>query len=185
MVRQVAEVARRWVAALREGHKILLFGNGGSAADAEHIAAELVGRYRRERLAPPALALTTNSSSLTAIGNDYSFDSVFARQVEALGVQGDVAVGISTSGKSANVPRGIAAANARGLVTVGLTGKARGRLKRQARYCLCVPSEETPRIQEAHLLIGHILCELVEGEICAAKGERTLRLACTVALGRH
>ena len=167
LVRLIARVGRVCVTALGQGHRILLFGNGGSAADAQHIAAELVGRFRRERPGLPALALTTNTSALTAIGNDYAFETVFARQVEAHGGKGDVAIGISTSGNAANVLRGIATARAKGLVTVGLTGKNGGALKEQARYCLCVPSEATPRIQEAHILIGHVLCEIIEGRLFA------------------
>jgi D-sedoheptulose 7-phosphate isomerase len=162
LLSRIARVGHLCVTALARGHRILLFGNGGSAADAQHIAAELVGRFRRERPGLPALALTTNTSALTAIGNDYAFETVFARQVDALGSRGDVAIGISTSGNAANVRWGITAAKAKGLVTVGLAGKRGGALKQLARYCLCVPSEATPRIQEAHILIGHVLCEIIE-----------------------
>jgi D-sedoheptulose 7-phosphate isomerase len=165
----IACVGRVCVTALRRGHRILLFGNGGSAADAQHIAAELVGRFRRERSGLPALALTTNTSALTAIGNDYAFEIVFARQVEALGSRGDVAIGISTSGNAANVLRGIARARAKGLVTVGLTGKNGGALKDQAQYCILVPAEATARIQEAHILIGHVLCEIIDRELSTRK----------------
>lgn len=158
-------VARETARILGAGGKVLLFGNGGSAADAQHIAAELVGRYQRERKGLPALALTVNTSILTAIGNDYGFHELYARQVEALGAPGDLAVGISTSGNSPNVLRGLEAARAKGMVTVGLTGKNDGRLKSHVDHCLQVPSSETPRIQEAHVLLGHILCEFVEGAL--------------------
>jgi D-sedoheptulose 7-phosphate isomerase len=158
----IAAVGEELIEAYRAGRKLLIFGNGGSASDAQHIAAELVGRYYFDRRALPALALTVNASSLTAIGNDYSFDHVFARQVEAFGHAGDVAVGISTSGNSANVIEGVHAAKRMGLVTVGLTGAGGGRLKGEVDYCVAVPSADTPRIQEAHALIGHVWCEMVE-----------------------
>lgn len=161
----IATVAQQFVSALSGGHKILLFGNGGSAADAQHIAAEFVGRFQMERTPLPALALTTNTSALTAIGNDYGYEIVFARQVEALGVEGDIAVGISTSGTSPNVLQALAAAQAKGLVTVALTGRDGRRLKEVARYCICVPADSTPRIQEAHILIGHILSQIAELEL--------------------
>lgn len=144
------------------GGKILLFGNGGSAADAQHIAAELVGRFRRERGGLPAIALTVNSSSLTAIANDHGFDRVFARQVEALGQPGDAAIALSTSGKSASVLNAIDAAKSGGLITIALTGAAGGNLSGRVDHCLQVPSESTPRIQEAHIWIGHVLCEWIE-----------------------
>jgi D-sedoheptulose 7-phosphate isomerase len=165
LLSRIARVGRACVTALRKGHRILLFGNGGSAADAQHIAAELVGRFRRERPGLPALALTTNASTLTAIGNDYSFEDVFARQVEAFGNKGDVAIGISTSGNAANVLGGIAMARARGLLTVGMTGKSGGKLGKQVQYCLGVPAEATARVQEAHILIGHVLCEIIDREL--------------------
>src|SRR5208283_4724407 len=156
LLSQIAEVIKEFVAALSHGHKILLFGNGGSAADAQHIAAEFVGRFQMERTPLPALALTVNTSALTGIGNDYSFENVFARQVEALGGEGDIAVGISTSGKSPNVLKALETAQAKGLVTIALTGRDGRMLKEVARYCICVPADSTPRIQEAHILIGHI-----------------------------
>ena len=165
LIGAVVEVARDLSAALRGGHRMFLFGNGGSAADAQHIASELVGRYKLERGGLPVYALTANMSSLTAIGNDYSFDVVFARQLEALGSSGDVAVGISTSGNSLNVLLAIEAAKNKGLVSVGLTGRGGGQLKGLVDRCICVPSEETPRVQEAHILIGHLLCEMIETEL--------------------
>jgi D-sedoheptulose 7-phosphate isomerase len=161
----IATVSKQFVSALRQGHKILLFGNGGSAADAQHIAAEFVGRFQMERTPLPALALTTNTSALTGIGNDYGYENVFARQVEALGREGDIAVGISTSGTSPNVLKALATAQAKGLVTVALAGRDGKLLKEVARYCICVPADSTPRIQEAHILIGHILSQIVELEL--------------------
>jgi D-sedoheptulose 7-phosphate isomerase len=158
----MATVAQHLIDALSGGHKILLFGNGGSAADAQHLAAEFVGRFLIERQPLPALALTVNTSCLTAIGNDYGYDVVFARQVEALAQPGDVVVGISTSGNSGSVLEGLRTARRLGLLTVGLTGRNGGQLKHEAEWCFCVPSDETPRIQEAHILIGHILCQLAE-----------------------
>lgn len=160
-----AEVAERIIRAFRKGNKVLLFGNGGSAADAQHIAAELVGRYYLDRPALPAQALTTNTSTLTAIGNDYDYDQIFSRQIEAFGQTGDVAIGISTSGGSRNVIEALRAAKRKGMVTIGMTGESGGQLKAEVDYCICVPSTATPRIQEAHILVGHILSELVEQAI--------------------
>lgn len=167
LLRQISEVVKEFVAALRSGHKILLFGNGGSAADAQHIAAEFVGRFQMERTPLPALALTVNTSALTGIGNDYAYEDVFSRQIEALGASGDVAVGISTSGKSPNVLKALAAAKSKGLVTVALTGRFGNMLQEVSRYCLCVPSDQTPRIQESHILIGHIISQITEMELFA------------------
>jgi D-sedoheptulose 7-phosphate isomerase len=161
----VAKVTEILVNALKQGNKVLLFGNGGSAADAQHIAAELVGRFAFDRPALPALALSVNSSCVTAIGNDYGFDQVFSRQLEALAHPGDVAIGISTSGNSANVIRAVSTAKRIGLYTIALTGRTGGELRNMVDHCICVPSNETPRIQECHILIGHIVSELVEREI--------------------
>jgi len=147
---------------IKSGHKILLFGNGGSAADSMHIAAELVGRFRKERKALPAIALTDNISTLTALGNDYNFEYIFERQVEAFGKKDDLAIGISTSGSSKNVVRGILKASSMGLKTAGLTGNKKGGLFKVTDMCIRVPSDNTPRIQEAHITIGHIVCELIE-----------------------
>ncbi len=165
IVSAMAKVSEILIAALQKGNKPLLFGNGGSAADAQHIAAEFVGRFAFDRPALPALALSVNTSSVTAIGNDYGFDLVFARQIEALGRPGDVAIGISTSGNSPNVLQGVTVAKKRGLHTVALTGAAGGKLKTAVDCCICAPSNETPRIQECHILIGHIISELVEQTI--------------------
>jgi D-sedoheptulose 7-phosphate isomerase len=161
----IARVADVVVEALRGGGKVILFGNGGSAADAQHIAAELVGRYVRERGALPAIALTTNSSVVTAVANDYSYDAVFVRQLEALCRAGDVAIALSTSGDSANVLAGVETARRLGATAVALTGATGGRLLDACDYCIRFPSYETPRVQEGHTLIGHILCELVEEEL--------------------
>lgn len=175
----LAAVAEQLIAAFRAGKKVLLCGNGGSAADAQHLAAEFVGKFYFDRPALPAEALTVNTSSLTAIGNDYSFDVVFSRQVEAFGAAGDVLIGITTSGNSRNVVEAFRVARQRGIVTVGLTGASGGKLKDEADYCICIASTDTPRIQEQHILVGHILCELVEqalfGEaVLAARAERLL-----------
>lgn len=147
---------------LQAGGKIFFFGNGGSAADAQHLAAELVGRFEKERHALPGIALTVNTSSLTAIGNDYSYDEVFARQLEGLASRGDAAVGISTSGKSPNVLCALRVARERGLVTVAMTGQSGNGIENLADFCVRVPASRTARIQEAHILIGHILCEIIE-----------------------
>ena len=152
------------VSALRAGRKVLVCGNGGSAADAQHLAAELVGRFAGERRAWPAVALTTDTSVLTAVANDYGFERVFARQVEAHGQAGDVLVAISTSGASPNVLRAVEAARGRGLVTIGLTGRDGGELGRAVDVHLHVASGSTPRIQEAHATLLHVLCELIERE---------------------
>jgi D-sedoheptulose 7-phosphate isomerase len=165
LVSTMAEVSRIIVEALRQGNKILLCGNGGSAADAQHIAAEFVGRFAFDRPALPALALSVNSSCVTAIGNDYGFDLVFSRQIEALGKKGDVVIGISTSGNSANVLQAMSTSKRLGIHTVAFGGCTGGKLKSEVDFCLCAPSNETPRIQECHILIGHIISELVEHTI--------------------
>ncbi len=155
--------AAEWViASLRAGGKLILFGNGGSAADAQHIAAELVGRFERERAPLPAIALTVNTSALTAIANDYDYRRSFARQMEAWARPEDVAIGISTSGNSVNVLEAIQVAKTRGTKTIGLTGESGGRLATSSDLCIRVPSSNTARIQEAHILIGHILCHLID-----------------------
>jgi D-sedoheptulose 7-phosphate isomerase len=159
---QVAHVAMRIVESLRAGGKVLFFGNGGSAADAQHLAAEFTGRYVKERRALPAIALNTNSSSVTSISNDYGFDFVFARQIEALGKEGDVAIGISTSGNSVNVLRALEAAKSKSIYTAALTGRSGGSMKDVTDCTICIPSDETPRIQECHVLTGHLICEIVE-----------------------
>lgn len=170
VVLTVARVSEILANALKQGNKALLFGNGGSAADAQHIAAELVGRFAFDRPALPALALSVNSSCVTAIGNDYGFDRVFSRQLEALARPGDIAIAISTSGNSTNVLHAMSTARKIGLKTIGLTGRSGGNLRNAVDYCICVPSNETPRIQECHILVGHIISELVEREIFHEEG---------------
>ena len=150
--------------AYKAGGKVILFGNGGSAADAQHIAAELVGRFKLDRRPLPAIALTTNTSTLTAVTNDYGYEAVFSRQIEALVKKKDVVIGISTSGNSPNVIEAITMAKLKGAKTIGLTGCNGGKLAEVADLVLAVPSDSTPRIQEAHITIGHIVCELVERE---------------------
>ena len=159
---EIAEAAERVAATFARGGKVLLFGNGGSAADAQHIAAEWVGRYVGERRALPAIALNANPSELTAVANDYGYDRVFVRGVEAHGRDGDVAIALSTSGNSPSVLTAVEAARARGLFTIGLTGKGGGQLAALVDLALRVPSDETPRIQECHIAIGHALCEVVD-----------------------
>lgn len=158
----IGRVADTIVQCIRDGGTVFWMGNGGSAADSQHLAAEFVGRFRRERRAFASVALTTDTSVLTAVGNDYGFETVFERQIEALCKPGDVAIGLSTSGNSENVLRAIAAASGREAHTIGLTGQQGGALSAQADICLNVPSTETARIQEAHILIGHVLCEEIE-----------------------
>lgn len=158
----VLEMAYTMVEALSQGNKVIWMGNGGSAADAQHLAAELVSKFYKEREGLASLALHTNTSVLTAIGNDYGFDYVFERQVEALARPGDVVVGISTSGNSPNVLLAIERARDAGCLTIGLTGRSGGKLADMVDLCLKVPSDDTPRIQEVHITVGHIICELVE-----------------------
>jgi D-sedoheptulose 7-phosphate isomerase len=162
---EVEQVAKACCAALRAGNKILLAGNGGSAADAQHLAGELVSRLNFDRPGLAAFALTTDSSVLTAIGNDYGYDLVFARQVNAVGAPGDVFIGISTSGRSPNITRALEEARRKGLVTVGLTGQIGGDMPPLCDYCIRVPSSATPKIQEGHIVLGHIICGLIECEI--------------------
>lgn len=154
------------VKAVKRGNKILLFGNGGSASQAEHIAGELVGKFYKIRKALPAISLTTSSAIITAIANDVTFDEIFSRQIEALAKEGDVAICLSTSGNSKNVIKAMEKANQLGLYTVALTGSIGGKLKDIAKLCIKVPSQDTPRIQEMHILLGHILCEIIEEALC-------------------
>jgi len=156
---------------LRMGGKVLFFGNGGSAADAQHLAAEFVGRFAMERAGLPAIALTTDSSILTAVGNDYGFEQIFARQIQALGKPGDVAVAISTSGNSANVLEGVKEARKRNLKTIGLTGKDGGALAQQADVAITIPSTSTARIQECHIAIGHLFCELLDADFGGSRAD--------------
>jgi D-sedoheptulose 7-phosphate isomerase len=160
-------------AAMREavlsGRKILVFGNGGSASDAQHFAAELVGRFQRERRALPALALTTDTSVITALANDYSFDDVFTRQIEAFGERGDVAFGITTSGESVNVIAALRAAREAGLTTIAMTGRGGGEAGRAAEIHVNVPDESTARVQEVHRTLMHVICELVENGVAGSR----------------
>src|SRR5271157_3805745 len=163
----ITTAAEALIACYRNGGKALFFGNGGSAADAQHLAAEFLGRYLREREPLPALALHANSSAVTAIANDYGYDLVYARQLKALATRGDVAIAISTSGNSLNVVEALRCARQMGLFTVALTGATGGRLRGLVDVLIAVPSEETPRIQECHILIGHALCDAVEQAMMA------------------
>ena len=158
----IEKAAEAIIGSLKKGGKLLIFGNGGSAADSQHIAAELVGRFKMERKALPAIALTTNTSNLTALANDYGYDVVFSRQVEALGRKGDVALGISTSGNSKNVIEAFRMARELGMKTIALAGGDGGKMKGEADISIVISMKETPRIQESHIMIGHILCELIE-----------------------
>jgi D-sedoheptulose 7-phosphate isomerase len=165
----LSQLAASLIHAFERGNKVLLFGNGGSATDAQHIAAELVGRFAFDRPALPALSLATNLSAVTAIANDHGFRRVFSRQIEAFGRPGDVAIAISTSGNSRNVLQAVALAKKMRMHTAALTGRSGGKLKSIVDFCLRVPSDDTPRIQECHLLLGHILSEIVEQELFAPR----------------
>lgn len=158
-----------FITCLKSGKRIYFFGNGGSAADAQHLAAEIVSKFYLERKGLPAEALNANTSIMTAIGNDYSFEKIFARQIEASGKDGDVAVGISTSGNSINVLEAVRVARSKGMITVGFAGQTGGKLKSMVDYCFCAPSNDTPRIQEVHITVGHIICEIVEKAIFGAE----------------
>jgi D-sedoheptulose 7-phosphate isomerase len=165
MLQAVRQAATEIIGAYKAGYKTLLVGNGGSAADAQHIAGEFVSRFYFDRPALPSIALTTDSSVLTAVGNDYGFERVFARQVEALGVKGDVLIAISTSGNSLNVVEALRVCREKGIFAIGLTGQNMSRMDELCNICIKVPSTVTPRIQESHILIGHILCNIVEEEL--------------------
>lgn len=164
---RIVQVAQLIGGAFQAGHKVLLFGNGGSSTDAAHIAAEFVGRYKRERAPLPAIALATDIAAITCIANDYGFEELFARQVRAHGQRGDVAIAISTSGNSPNVLKGVEAAKALGLTTIAWTGGSGGKLADMVDYAFVVPSTLTARIQESHITLGHVLCELIEDHVLA------------------
>lgn len=164
---RIVSLAHLLAQQFRAGHKVLFFGNGGSATDASHLAAEFVGRYHRDRRALPALALGSDSAAVTCIANDYGYEDVFARQILAHGRVGDVAIGISTSGKSPNVLKGLVAAREAGLTTVGWTGHQGGMMPSLVHHCFIVPSTVTARIQESHITLGHVLCELIEEDLFA------------------
>jgi D-sedoheptulose 7-phosphate isomerase len=168
-VQRLGDVADLVIHACGNGGKVLVFGNGGSAADAQHVAAEFLGRFRRDRRPLPALALSADIASITAVGNDYAFEDVFERQVEAHGLAGDIAIGLSTSGASENVIRGIRAARRKGMTTVAFSGDG-GRLREEVEYALVIPAKDTARIQEAYMLLCHILCELVERKLFEPNG---------------
>jgi D-sedoheptulose 7-phosphate isomerase len=165
LLQQIADVAEVVTQAYKNGKKTLLAGNGGSAADAQHIAGEFVSRFYFDRPGIPSIALTTDTSVITAIGNDYGYEKLFERQVQALGNEGDIFIGISTSGNSANVIKALQACKEKGIISVGLTGLSGGKMAELCDYCIKVPSNETPRIQEVHILIGHIICCIVEENI--------------------
>ena len=167
LINKIVEVAQKCVDLYRTDKKTMLAGNGGSAADAQHIAAELVGRYGFDRPSIPSLALTTDTSNLTAIGNDYGYDYVFSRQLEGMGQDGDIFIGISTSGNSVNIIKAFESAKKKNIFTVALTGRDGGEMAKTADIALIVPSNDTPRIQESHILIGHIICDIIEKEIFA------------------
>lgn len=164
LLSKIEEVAQKCVALYKTDKKTILAGNGGSAADAQHIAAELVGRYGFDRPSIPSLALTTDTSNLTAIGNDYGYDQVFSRQLEGMGQAGDIFIGISTSGNSTNLIKAFESAKKKNILTVALVGKDGGEMAKMADIAIIVPSNSTPRIQESHILIGHILCDIIEKE---------------------
>jgi D-sedoheptulose 7-phosphate isomerase len=161
----MANVAAACIAALRQGNKILFAGNGGSAADAQHLAGELVSRFNYDRPGLPAFSLSTDTSVLTAIGNDYGYERLFARQIDAIGHAGDILFAISTSGRSPNILNAVRVAREKGLVTVGLTGRSGGELSGLCDHCLRTPSDLTPRIQEGHITIGHTICHLIEQQL--------------------
>lgn len=162
---KIEQAANILISTFKAGNKVLIFGNGGSAADSQHIAAELIGRYKKDRKPLPVVALTTDTSILTCLSNDFGFETVFARQVEGLVRPGDAVIGISTSGGSKNVIEAILLAKSLGAKTIGLSGSGGGKLEEAADLCISVPSKNTPRIQEAHITIGHILCSLIEKSI--------------------
>ena len=165
IIEATARVADLCVAAIRRGNKVLFAGNGGSAADAQHLAAELVGKLAYNRPALPSISLTTDTSILTAVGNDYGYEDVFSRQIEGLGVKGDVLIGISTSGRSKNILKAFAAARAKGISIVGMTGATGGEMRALCDICLRIPSTDTQKIQEGHIVLGHICCGLIERAI--------------------
>ncbi len=169
LLQHIADAAGLMIQAYKDGKKTLVAGNGGSAADAQHVSAELVGRYYFDRPSIPSIALSTDTSILTAISNDYGYDEVFARQVQGYGVAGDVFIGISTSGNSANILRALEVCKQKDIKSIVLTGQTGGKMNGEADICLKVPSTDTPRIQESHLLIEHMLCYLVEEALFAKK----------------
>ncbi len=164
-IRRITEAAATVTGAFKKGNKVLFCGNGGSAADAQHLAAEFSGRFYKDRKALPAEALHCNTSYLTAVANDYSYDEIYARLVNGIGLAGDVLIGLSTSGNSSNIVRAFEVAKEKSMLTIGFTGVTGGVMKSFSDYLFNVPSSDTPRIQECHILIGHIICELVEEQV--------------------
>jgi D-sedoheptulose 7-phosphate isomerase len=169
ILRSIRRAADLCITSLKNGNKLILAGNGGSAADAQHLAGELVNRFGFERPGLSAIAITTDTSIITSISNDYGFERLFARQIEAIGKKGDVLISLSTSGNSANIIEGIKEAKKASITTIGLTGRSGDKMAHLCDLCLMIPSDETPRIQEAHILIGHIICSLVENSIFRKK----------------
>lgn len=165
LIHKIFNISQRIINSLKNNNKIILFGNGGSAADCQHIAAEYVCRFRKDRVAIPAIALTTDSSNLTAIANDYGFEYIFSRQIESIGNEGDLAFAYSTSGKSKNIINGLIKAKEKKITTVGMTGKDSNEMNKYCDYIINIPSESVARIQEKHTLVGHIFCEIVEDYI--------------------
>ncbi len=161
----IKKISIEIINAYKSGKKVILFGNGGSAADAQHIAAEFVGKFYKDRKSLPALALNVNTSVITATANDFGYDLIFERQVSSLADKGDIVIGISTSGNSPNVIKGLEKAKEKGATTIGLTGQKENKIEKIAQYCLKIPSTDTPRIQEGHITVGHIICYLVEKEL--------------------
>ena len=164
-VGKIMEAAKRIITAYRKGNKVMLFGNGGSACDASHLAAELVNRYKKDREGLPAIALATDMAVVTSISNDYDYTDLFSRQLKAIGHKGDIAIAISTSGNSPNVLKAVQVAKEKGLITIGFAGKDGGKLAGLVDYSFIIPSNNTARIQEAHITLGHLLCELIEDEM--------------------
>jgi len=165
MIKLIEKVSKKTIKAYRNGNKTIIAGNGGSAGDAQHISAEFVGRFAFDRDPLPSIALTTDSSILTAVGNDYGYKNIFSRQIQANGVMGDIFIAISTSGNSRNIIKAIKQAKSKGIITIGLTNSNGGKMKDLCDYCICVPSMNTARVQEAHIMIGHIICAIVEEKL--------------------
>lgn len=171
LLEKIIEISNICTKTFKSGKKILICGNGGSACDAQHMVAELVGRFKLERKGLPAIALNSNIAIITAISNDYSYDNIFSRQVEALGIEGDILLGISTSGNSNNILDAIKSANFKGLISIGLIASKGGNMQKFCNYSVVVPSNDTPRIQESHIMIIHILCDLIERNLFGEKNE--------------
>jgi D-sedoheptulose 7-phosphate isomerase len=165
LVKRIDLISQTIINAYKSNKKVILFGNGGSAADAQHLAAELMNKFYLDRKSLPAIALTVNTSILTAIGNDYSFEQIFSKQLEGISEKEDIAIGISTSGNSKNVIEGLKLAKKNKLFTVGFTGKDGGKINNIVDVCINIPSDDTPRIQEGHIMVGHIICEIIEKEL--------------------